>query len=79
MFGLAWSGAMTQRRLKGIIEHLPEGLSEIYLHPATGDYPGSALGYRYAEERAALLDSAVIAAAKCKEIRLGGFGDFLNA
>ena len=45
-------------RLAGLIEHLPEGLSEIYLHPATGPYPGSAPGYRYAEELAALTDPA---------------------
>jgi chitin disaccharide deacetylase len=76
VFGLAWSGAMTQKRLKGIIEHLPEGLSEIYLHPATGDYPGSAPGYAYAAEHAALLDSSVITAARAGDIRLGGFCDF---
>ena len=76
VFGLAWSGAMTVRRLKGIIEHLPDGLSEIYLHPATGDYPGSAPGYSYREEHAALLDLGVIAAIKAGDIRLGGFSDF---
>jgi hopanoid biosynthesis associated protein HpnK len=76
VFGLAWSGAMTAPRLKGILDNLPEGLSEIYLHPATCSYPGSAPGYRYAEERAALLDSAVIAAAQGQDIRLGGFCDF---
>jgi hypothetical protein len=32
VFGLAWSGAMTDR-LAGLIL-LPEGLSEIYMHPA---------------------------------------------
>jgi hopanoid biosynthesis associated protein HpnK len=79
VFGLAWSGAMTPKRLKGLIAHLPEGLSEIYLHPATGDYPGCAPGYRYAEERAALLDSSVIAAARSKNILLGGFQDFSHA
>ncbi len=76
VFGLAWSGAMTARRLKGIVENLPRGLSEIYLHPAIGPYPGSAPGYRYAEERAALLDPAVIAATQGADIRLGGFCDF---
>ena len=50
VFGLAWSGAMTAPRLKGLIENLPDGLTEIYLHPATGAYPGSAPGYHYAEE-----------------------------
>jgi hopanoid biosynthesis associated protein HpnK len=76
VFGLAWSGAMTRARLKGLIAHLPEGLSEIYLHPATGDYPGSAPGYAYREELAALLDSSVIEAAQNGEILLGGFEDF---
>ena len=50
VFGLAWSGAMHAKRLKGLIEHLPEGLSEIYLHPATGPYAGSAPGYAYEKE-----------------------------
>ena len=76
MFGLAWSGAMTAPRLKGIVENLPEGLTEIYLHPATGPYPGCAPFYAYSEERAALLDSAVIAAVRRADIRLGGFCDF---
>ncbi len=59
VFGLAWSGAMTQTRLAGLIEYLPDGLSEIYLHPATGPYPGSAPGYQYAGELAALTDPAL--------------------
>jgi hopanoid biosynthesis associated protein HpnK len=76
VFGLSWSGRMTAPRLKGLVENLPAGLSEIYLHPATSAYPGSAPGYAYADERAALLDSSVIAATKGKDIRLGGFCDF---
>jgi hopanoid biosynthesis associated protein HpnK len=76
VFGLAWSGAMTATRVRGIIGHLPEGLSEIYLHPATGDYPGCAPGYAYREELAALLDSSVIEAAQNRQILLGGFEDF---
>jgi len=53
VFGLAWSGAMTGARLAGLIRYLPDGVSEIYMHPATGPYPGSAPGYRYGEELAA--------------------------
>ncbi|WP_242146140.1 hopanoid biosynthesis-associated protein HpnK [Sphingomonas sp. BAUL-RG-20F-R05-02] len=56
VFGLAWSGAMTRTRVRGILEHLPEGTSEIYLHPATGDYALAAPGYKYQDELAALLD-----------------------
>lgn len=77
VFGLNWSGAMTPARLKGLIAHLPEGLSEIYLHPATaGGFDGAAPGYRYAEELAALMDSGVAEAARDPHIRLGGFVDF---
>jgi hypothetical protein len=68
---------MTTERLKGLVAHLPDGLNEIYLHPATRDiFPGSAPGYRYCDELAALLDPAVISAARSGAMRLGGFADF---
>ena len=76
VFGLAWSGAMTPTRLAGLIENLPDGLSEIYMHPATGPYPGSAPGYRYDEELAALTDPALPGLIAARGIRMGGFGDF---
>jgi hopanoid biosynthesis associated protein HpnK len=77
VFGLYWSGAMTARRLAGLIRRLPEGLSEIYLHPATAAaYEGSAPGYRYVDEFEALIDPAVMAAARAEGLALGGFGDF---
>jgi hopanoid biosynthesis associated protein HpnK len=75
VFGLAWSGAMTAPRLAGILTHLPEGLTEIYLHPATaGGFRWAAPDYRYAEELAALTNPAVIAAAAGAP--RGGFADF---
>ena len=76
VFGLAWSGAMTPKRLAGLITHLPDGLSEIYMHPATREYPGSAPGYAYAAEMAALTDPGMAALIRGNDIRLGGFGDF---
>jgi hypothetical protein len=75
VFGLAWSGAMTTSRLLGLLRHLPEGRSEIYLHPATtDDFAGHAPGYRYAEELAALIAPDVIAVAR--DLPLGGYADF---
>jgi hopanoid biosynthesis associated protein HpnK len=75
VFGLAWSGAMTTSRLLGLLRHLPEGRSEIYLHPATtDDFAGHAPSYRYAEELAALVAPDVISAAR--ELRIGGYADF---
>jgi chitin disaccharide deacetylase len=77
VFGLAWSGAMTSQRLRGAIANLPDGLTEIYLHPAVRDtFPGAARSYRYRQEFEALLDSNVKAAASDSAIRLGGFADF---
>lgn len=76
VFGLAWSGAMTASRVRGILEHLPDGLTEIYAHPATGPYPGSAPGYDYAGELAALTDDLAKALAVRDGVRLGRFADF---
>jgi chitin disaccharide deacetylase len=78
-FGLHWTGGMTQERLGGLIEHLPEGLSEIYLHPATGAYAGSAPGYRYREELEALVSPGIVRACREGAVRLGGFADFRDS
>jgi hopanoid biosynthesis associated protein HpnK len=75
VFGLAWSGAMTGRRLAAILDRLPAGLSEIYLHPATrDDFEGHAPGYAYREEYGALTDKEVMRAAK--GVQRGAYGDF---
>ncbi len=77
VFGLHWSGAVTAARLRGLIEHLPDGLSEIYLHPATAEhFEGVADGYRYAEEFAALIEPGVRQAVTACGAELGGFSDF---
>lgn len=76
VFGLAWSGALTAPRLLGLLEDLPPGLTEIYLHPAQGPYPGSAPGYRYAEELAALIDPLAKAAINRNGVPKGRFADF---
>jgi hopanoid biosynthesis associated protein HpnK len=79
IFGLRWSGRMTRERLAGLIRNLPNGLSEIYLHPATGPFAGAAPGYHYREELAALMAPEIVAASRDSSLRLGGFGDFLGS
>ena len=62
VFGLAWSGAMTEDRLLALIPHLPDGLNELYCHPAAkdaGDMKRGVRGYKYREELAALLSPRV--------------------
>lgn len=34
VFGITWTGGMTEERLLRLLPHLPEGVSEIYSHPA---------------------------------------------
>ncbi len=76
VFGLAWSGAMTADRLEAVLDLLPDGVTEIYTHPATaGGFAGAAPGYLYAEELAALTAPRVRAALARSAVRTGGFGD----
>jgi hopanoid biosynthesis associated protein HpnK len=79
VFGLRWSGRMTRSRLAGLITHLPEGLTEIYLHPATGAYAGSAPGYQYREELEALTAPEIVRACREGTVRLGGFSDLCDS
>ncbi|MGH8220746.1 MAG: hopanoid biosynthesis-associated protein HpnK [Steroidobacteraceae bacterium] len=78
VFGVAASGAMNEATLLAILERLPPGTTEIYLHPATCS--GAAIArsmpnYRHAEELAALLSPRVAeAVAGCGAAR-GGFLD----
>jgi chitin disaccharide deacetylase len=76
VLGLAWSGHMTTERVHALIAALPLGVTELYTHPATADaYPGSAPGYAYRAELAALLDPRVKALVAERGIRLGRFAD----
>lgn len=73
-FGLAWSGAMTPPRIAGLMRRLPQGLVEIYTHPATSDdFAGHAAGYRYTEELSALTDADVVLALQRSGHAPGGF------
>ncbi|WP_438344459.1 hopanoid biosynthesis-associated protein HpnK [Methylorubrum populi] len=76
--GLAWSGAMTPERVAALLRHLPDGLTELYTHPATaGGFPGEAPGYRYAAERDALIAPQARESADRSGAERGGFSDFL--
>jgi chitin disaccharide deacetylase len=78
VFGIAWSGAFHAGRLRGLLERLPGGFVEIYLHPATrDDFDGAAPGYHHRDELAALLDPACAKAlGNCWHAR-GGYADAL--
>lgn len=61
-FGLTWSGHMTAQRVRRLLHELPDGVSEIYFHPAVERE--AALDrlmpdYEHAAELATLLDPSV--------------------
>src|SRR4051794_9264986 len=72
--GLAWSGRMSSEKLIRLAPRLPEGLSEIYLHPATTRDPklrSLMPDYDHEAELQALLDPAVRAALAANAVLRG--------
>jgi chitin disaccharide deacetylase len=60
VFGLRHSGGMDEAVMLDILRELPDGLSEVYLHPAShGHITESMTDYRHADELAALLSPRV--------------------
>lgn len=62
LLGLAATGSMDKNSMIAVLTNLPDGISEIMTHPASGDWGASepeADGYRFADELAALIDPAV--------------------
>ncbi len=74
IFGLSGTGAMDETRMLEILAHLPEGLTEIYLHPATRNGLTSTMStYRHRDELQALLSARVRAAVSASGAATGGF------
>ncbi len=65
VFGLAWTGHVTEARLLALAPHLPPGVNELYVHPATWRDPiltGLMPRYEHRAELDALLSPRVRAA-----------------
>jgi chitin disaccharide deacetylase len=78
VFGLAWSGGMVEARILSLVPHLPDGISEIYFHPATERTPSLVAAmpsYRHPEELAALLSPKVRNCIAESGIRLVSYRD----
>ena len=74
VIGLAHSGAFDTARMVAALGALGPGLTEIYSHPASADaYPGSAPGYRYRDELAALIAPETRAALAASRAVTGSF------
>lgn len=77
IFGVNDSGGMTEARVLRFLRGLPDGISEIYCHPATRRWQGPdnlPARYRAEEEAAALISAEVAAAVREAGIRLAAFG-----
>ena len=76
VFGMSDSGSMDEARLLEILGRLPDGVTEIYLHPAveSGASIAKSMGaYRHADELAALTSPRVHAAVAACGAATGGF------
>jgi hopanoid biosynthesis associated protein HpnK len=61
-FGVNEAGTLTEERVLQILNSLPEGVTEIFFHPATGAFAGADLGtehFAWSGELAALTSSRV--------------------
>jgi hopanoid biosynthesis associated protein HpnK len=64
VFGLNDSGAMVEQRVLRLLDHLPDGISELYFHPATRRWAGAdnlPESYKPVEEFSALTSEATMA------------------
>ncbi len=78
LFGIAWSGAMVEERVLGLLPYLPPGVSELYCHPAARPTPALAAampGYRHTEELSAMMSPEVRRRIAELGIGLIGYGD----
>jgi len=72
--GLTQTGQFTPARMAQALARLPKGLTEIYTHPATADaFTGSAQGYQYRAELAALTAPETSAALEASQALTGTF------
>lgn len=81
-FGKSDGGDMNLQRLLGVVRHLPPGVSEAGLHPATGRWSGPhapPAGWRAEAELAALVDPALAEACRADDVGLIRFSDLPTA
>jgi chitin disaccharide deacetylase len=70
IFGMHDTGHMTVERVYALLQHLPQGTSELYVHPATDTWPEAfPPEYDFAGEFRALIDPGVRTAIRELKIR----------
>ncbi len=82
LFGIAWSGGMTEERMLRLVAVLPPGATELYCHPAVAQTPllrRSMPSYRPVEELAALVSPRLRALIEAQDIELVSYADLSPA
>ena len=79
IFGLADSGQMNGVRVARCLEALPDGISELYFHPATQRPAAYPSHYRSREEFEALIDPGVAALIARHDIKIMPFAGLSEA
>lgn len=70
VFGMIDTGHMTPARVRQYLAHLPDGTSELYVHPATHTWPQAfPPDYDFAGEFASLIDANVIDQLRRSDVR----------
>lgn len=78
VLGLSDSGGMSETRVLQLLEHLPEGITELYFHPALAS--GAAVsadmaGYQHYAEYQALMSERVRTRLQAPDIRRTSYGE----
>jgi chitin disaccharide deacetylase len=80
VFGLNDTGHMTPDRVQKFVANLPQGISELYVHPATHTWPEAfPPDYDFAGEFASLVDPDVIRQVRESDIRPVTFSELAAA
>jgi chitin disaccharide deacetylase len=81
-FGINDVGAMTEERILRLLDRLPDGVTEMFFHPATAAFAGADAGtqaYRWSDELAALTSPAVRSALERNGIASITYGELSGA
>jgi putative heme degradation protein len=82
VFGVNDSGAMVEARILQCLDHVPDGVTEVYCHPAARRWQGIdnlPADYRASEELAALVSPAVRAKIEGLKLRPLPFRDAVQS
>lgn len=79
VFGVTDSGHMTKDRVAAFLRELPDGVTEMYMHPATSRWPGMPSYSQCEDELAALVDPQIAQFVRTSEIVAATYSELAAA